>query len=321
MNLIRTILIFFFSVPVFGSKFFIPILLIIFSVSNIKYLNRKFYIYSIFLFSIILFSQLFLSTRFDPNMFYILIAIILSVNSVSIESKNLKIILFIMLFFHIFSIFTLFQFEIDFFPNLLYGESRHLVQSNTFVNFRPSGVFQEPSTFAVYYLVIAILLSKISKEKNRKYIIFSILLSLLTFSVISLLFPIVLIPFFKRIRYIFLLFIPIIFFIYEFINQFAFNKINAYFDMGIENYARFELLFEYLNDFNYYGFQNDLSAYVAYDLGPIVYLFIFAGIFSFPLIIFLLFKAFKNLNLLVLLLTKISISNPLFWIAMNNRQR
>ena len=233
MNLTRTILLFFFTIPVFGSKFVIPLLLIIFSIPNIKYLNSKFYLHTIFFFSVIFFSRLFLSTQFDPNLFYILIAIILSVNSISLESKNLKIILFILLFFHLISIFSLFQSEVDIIPNLIYGESRHLVQSNTFVDFRPSGIFQEPSTFALYYLIIAILLSNISRDKNRKFIIFSIILSLMTFSVISLLFPIVLLPFFKRIRYIFLLFIPIIFFIYEFINQFAYNKINSYFLLPI----------------------------------------------------------------------------------------
>ena len=95
----------------------------------------------------------------------------------------------------------------------------------------------------------------ISAEKNKKYIIFSIILSLLTFSVISLLFTIVLIPFFKKIRYIFLLFIPIIFFMYEFVNQFAYNKVNSYFDMGLENYSRFELLFEYINNLLIMDFQ------------------------------------------------------------------
>ncbi len=320
MNLIRTVLLFFFTVPLFGSKFIIPILLIIFSIPTLKYLNSKFFLRVLLFFALIFFSRLFLATEFDPTLFYILMAIILSANKFNLESKNLRIILFILFVFHLISFLSLYQFDVDIIPNYIYGESRHLVQSNTLVDFRPSGIFQEPSTFAVHYLIIAILLMNISAEKNKKYIIFSIILSLLTFSVISLLFTIVLIPFFKKIRYIFLLFIPIIFFMYEFVNQFAYNKVNSYFDMGLENYSRFELLFEYINNFTYYGFSEDFSNYVSYDLGPVVFLFIYAGIFSFPLIIYLLLKAYKNINLFILILTKISVVNPLFWIVINDKK-
>ena len=107
---------------------------------------------------------------------------------------------------------------------------------------------------------------------------------------------------------------------YEFVNQFAYNKVNSYFDMGLENYSRFELLFEYINNFTYYGFSEDFSNYVSYDLGPVVFLFIYAGIFSFPLIIYLLLKAYKNINLFILILTKISVVNPLFWIVINDKK-
>ena len=69
-------------------------------------------------------------------------AIILSENKFNLESKNLRIILFILFVFHLISFLSLYQFDVDIIQNYIYGESRHLVQSNTLVDFRPSGIFQ-----------------------------------------------------------------------------------------------------------------------------------------------------------------------------------
>ncbi len=320
MNLLRTILLFLFTIPVFGSKFIIPIALLILTIPNFKYLSSSFYFYSLLFCVPIIFSKLFFSTEFDPTIFYVVVSILISVNKISISNKSLKTILFIFIFFHLLSVVSILQTGYDFIPDFIYGESRHYVQNNTLINFRPSGIFQEPSTFAIHYLIIAILLLREKTSENIKYVFLSILASLFTFSVISVLFILILIPFLKKAKYIFLIFIPLGFFIYEFLNQFALNKINNYFDIGIQNYSRFELLFKYLDNFYFAGFYENLSNYVAYDLGPIIFLFIYAGIFSFPIIIYISMRCIKDLNLLVLVFTKISVVSPLFWVVLNNKR-
>lgn len=321
MNFIRTILLFLFSVPILGSKFVIPLILAVITVPNLKYLNSKFYLHALILCLPILFSRLLFSIEFDVTILYVLASIILSVNKVSFNKKSLLAVLFVFIFFHLISFVSLIQFNIDIIPEYIYGESRHNVQNNSFISFRPSGIFQEPSTLAIHYLVVTIFLMRDSIEKNSKYIFLSIFFSMLTFSVISILFILVLIPYLKKFKYVVAVFVPLIYFVYEFVSQFALNKIETYFNSGIEQYSRFELLFKYLDNFYFAGFYEDFSSYVAYDLGPVIFLFIYAGIFSIPIIVYIVSKSLKNLNVLVLIFTKISIVSPLFWIVLNDKSR
>ena len=209
-------------------------------------------------------------------------------------------------------------------PFYLYGENRHLVGVNELIKFRPSGLFLEPSTFSINYSALTVLLL-FNNEKNRfkrLYLILSVFFAILTFSVISVISFIILLVYFKRFinKYIYrgLVLLSSSIFIFFFVTEFVVPKLSLYFNSGLENYTRVELIYRAFENFSLKPI-NYVSEGVSLDNGPIIFLFLLAGVYSIPLIIYLLKKSLKDFKIFLLIFSKISITYPLIWVIMNKK--
>ena len=216
----------------------------------------------------------------------------------------------------------------DFFPNFLYGESRHGIHINPYLNFRISGIYQEPSNFGLYMLLLSIWADHAHPKSRWVGMAFSII-SLLTFSSVTILAAIKILYEVRgslRSRTMMLL-LPILMlgfgFILNIFYQFFSGKFVLYQAQGLEYSRRFEILTFTLDEIklNRFSFLSGHSAtvlegYVVYDLGPLISTILILGFAGLIIAIFFIARMRPNLlNLAIVLVTKATINNPLLWIA------
>lgn len=242
-----------------------------------------------------------------------------------VKINSILIILSIFIAFHLFSFVSILYYGYDLIPQYLYGESRHLVGVNTLIKIRPSGLYPEPSTLAINYIAISIIL--FLRKENYKYknvlISLSILFSILTFSVISIVSVLILVSnyrhYFKSFFYKFIIAGGLSYFLYNFMTLFVLPKIGLYSDRGLDSYKRFELFYVMSENI---GFKpvNFTKSGVALDNGPITYLILFCGVYAIPMIFYILKKSKNNLDVILILFTKISLTYPLLWLILKNNE-
>lgn len=219
--------------------------------------------------------------------------------------------------------------DYDLFPSLLYGESRHLIHINQFVDFRISGFAEEPSTFALQMLLCSILAKKFHSNQQWVYLSFAAI-SIITFSSVSFLSIIFILSQFRlRVFSRFSSFLVILFVMISSVGilyrlfLFFYDKVNLYSDLNIQDIKRYELLYMVISGSffseNFYIFGLDpslLGEYVVLDNGPIVGLFFLLGLYGIVLGFWLIIKTRLNpLKLLILFFSKVSASNPLLWVV------
>ena len=267
----------------------------------------------------IMFCELILFTQTPAVSLSIFLSFLISKSFTKIRLNSIKYVLFLFVGFHLFSYYSLITYGFDMIPSYLYGESRHLVGVNSLIEFRPSGLFLEPSTFSVSYsaLTIMLLYNKDNDRFKKLYLILSVVFAILTFSVISIISIIILLVYFRTFinsyLYRIILTLSSSFFIFSFFTEFIIPKLSLYLENGIEKYSRVRLVFDALENFSLIP-TNYVSQGIALDNGAIVFLFLLAGIFSLPLITYLMKKSFLDFKILLLILSKISITYPLIWL-------
>lgn len=291
------------------------------SFNKLKYTSSKKTLKIVLLMIPVVLCELFVFQQFFIVSLSILGSFLIAETFEKIEYNSLKTILLIFISFHAFSFYSLLTFGVDLIPEFLYEGSRHLVGVNDLIKFRPSGIFLEPSTFAINYIALTILFLKNKEQSGNKniYLLTSVVFSLLTFSVISVISLLILIYYHKMFFNSFLVklsvFIIIGYLSYMFLISFVVPKINLYFVEGLENYARFELFFRMIEEFSLSP-VNYVNQGVALDNGPIIYLLLFCGVYAIPLAIYMLIKSLKDFKIFLLILTKISVTYPLIWLIL-----
>ena len=97
------------------------------------------------------------------------------------------------------------------------------------------------------------------------------------------------------------------------------GKVNLYNEEGLDNYSRFELVYKMIDNIGFVP-ENLIELGVSLDNGPIIYLLLFCGVYSIPIIFYIVKKSKNNTGLLLLLITKISITYPLLWVILRNNE-
>ncbi|MDB4638253.1 hypothetical protein OAE64_00025 [bacterium] len=327
MKTAKLLLLFLVGVPIFGTKITIYLSLFLLSIPAMLNIRIKEYIVSFYVLVIpLLICELFVFQQLPIISLSIFFSIIIGYSNREFKIKSVTVVLTVLIVFQIISFYSIVNLGYDFVPDYLYGESRHRVGVNDFIQFRPSGIYQEPSTLAIYYIATLVILFT-SKEKHKhKRILIAIaaLSSVLTFSVISLISLVLLIIYNKRFikGFLYQSSIAIIssLFIYHFVTSFVITKVSSYSEKGLDNYNRLQLVYK-IFDNNWFIPKNLIKEGVAFDNGPLVFLFLFCGIYSIPMILYLVIKSKNNAGLLLMLITKISITYPLFWAILKNNEK
>lgn len=321
MGLIRCVLVFLAGVPIFGSKEIIFGLLVL---SCIPLINTEI-LTKLFKFIVLVFPIIFLLFFIHQDHFYTPISIIASymiaISMKRVKLYDLKIVLRLLMAFHLVSFISLYLNGSDLIPELLFSESRHAVGINSLIKYRPSAIYQEPSNLALAYISIAILSIKLCGYGQNKILRPALACSLLTFSVISLISIIILVLSIKKDRKSviksFFSAVSFFLFIFFFVKLFALPKIQLYINSGISEYSRFNLLYKS-------GFSDNLivnnivSEGVSLDNGVIIYILILAGFLGIPLISYIVYKSYKDIKLILILFTKLSLTYPLFWLLIEH---
>lgn len=226
------------------------------------------------------------------------------------------------------SLLSLSQFGYDILPNIFWGESRHWVHANEFVSFRVSGLYQEPSTFAVHMLLMAMWADQVHRRRPLISLAFA-LLAAASFSSISIIAAIKILLSARRILgkqpgiFILPLILTVIAFLMRDFYLFFSEKLFIYSERGWQAASRFEALFFTLdkiamNEFNFFlGHTTEvLHAFVIYDLGLVLSTLMIMGMPGlFVIAVFLVRFNFSLLGIAVIVITKVTIGNPLLWVA------
>ena len=331
--------------PLFLSLYFVPItfvgsygfpLLLIGSLLLFKKIEIE--IYQIYI-MIVSFSLLTLLALFDLSKAPFIFSIVLALFCSNLVAKSkLQMFLGPTLIAHIIFVFISYISILtngdDFLPNLIYGESRHGIHKNDILNYRISGIYQEPATFGLHMLLLSIW----SKKMNPNRIIlansFSIL-AILSFSSLTFLAILKVINdnfgTIKNNRGIIgtITLILLGFTISSSYYEFFISKLDLYMRNGIINSKRFEFLNLTANKYStgelnlIFGHEMDaVQKYVVYDLGPVISTTLILGIPGLILATTLIFRTkISLLNYVILLATKASINNPLLWIALLKKEQ
>ncbi|MDG1818272.1 MAG: hypothetical protein P8H31_00420 [Porticoccaceae bacterium] len=253
--------------------------------------------------------------------FYIFIAsIFIFAPSHMFNQTHWIAISWIHILFFLISIISIYIFGDDFFPKVIYGESRHEVAENGIVAFRASGLFSEPSTLGSHMLFMYVLIEMKGLKKNilaTKILILSILatISFASFIMLCILF----VRLFKD-KKTYKTFLTILFFlvvIFGILFPFFENKIIAYNSLGLENVERFKAII-YIYNYSetwFSGLPSEMLVdLVVYDLGWFFSTFIIFGILGLPVAFapFLVLPA--GASYLLIFLTKLSFTNPICWL-------
>ena len=229
--------------------------------------------------------------------------------STQFTPTHLRQTVFVVVFLHLLSFLSLELIGYDFLPNLIFGESRHLVPLNSPFPYRPSAFLREPSNLCVLYFAL-IILSNTKKQYNTSLV--CALMSLLTFSGISIL-SIGLLSFQRmKLNHVFII-VPVLgVLLFGVIGPFLLAKISAY-AVDYSSYSRIADFLQWESVEVLFGKDTLTSTGVLLDNGPILFLFYKYGLFSLPLIAFLSKKAVSRPALFFMFCTKISLTLPLIW--------
>ena len=327
MKTFKLLLIFLIGIPFFGSKYIIYILLLVLCIPDYKYLSIK---KSLMIFYILiipmLLCEVYVFKEAPITSLSIFISMVIGSSIREININSIKVVLTIIILFHLFSFYSIINYGYDLLPEYLHGESKHLVGINSLIQIRPSGIYSEPSTLSIHYIAISVFIFLKKESYKHKTLIISLatLFSLLTFSIISLVSILIIIVNYRKLLlasiYKLIIATGLSFSIYNFVIKFVIPKVELYTNNGLDNYKRSELFFLMIENI---GFTpvNYTKLGVALDNGPIIYLMLFCGIYSLPLIFFILKKSKNNTELLLLLITKISITYPLFWFILTSNEK
>jgi hypothetical protein len=202
-------------------------------------------------------------------------------------------------------------------------ESRHAVHYTSFISYRASGVFSEPSTFGANMLLLSFAASddRTSKQSVMSTQNVFTFLSILSVSSVSILAIIILVKKYagyvaspKRIMPLIAICTVVAYPAYL-ASRFMIDKTRLYSTVDIYDIKRINIMTE-IGSLTWAGLpDNIIESYVIYDLGPLVSPVLMVGIFSFPVVIYLLRSVIAKNEFIVIALTKISITNPLLWVV------
>jgi len=327
MKTFKILLIFLVGLPIFGSKLYLYLLLLLLCIPQLRNIRIKEYVFMFYILILpMLICEMFIFQKVPVVAITIFCSIIIGYSIREIKIKSIIVVLTVLIASQIFSFYSIINFGYDLVPKYLFGESRHLVGFNDLIKYRPSGIYLEPSTLAVYYIAILIILF-LSKEKHKYknvLIIITTIFSILTFSVISLVSLLILAIYYKRFigNFIYktIIVISISLFTYSFVMSFVIGKVNLYMEEGFDSYSRFQLVYKMFDNIGFVP-ENLVELGVSLDNGPIIFLLLFCGVYSIPMIFFIIKKSKNNKGLLLLLATKISITYPLIWVILRNNEK
>ena len=216
----------------------------------------------------------------------------------------------------------------DFISSTIYGESRHGIHVNSFLDFRISGLYQEPSTMAIQMLLMSVWASNAHPKKNWVPLGFSIL-AMASFSSVTIIAMLKIAMDQKRVllsnaglkaaalaALVGYWFLPTFYY-------FFMDKVQVYSALDIDSIRRLELIFVTSNlikigefDFLLGHTVELLQNYVVYDLGIILATPMIFGLLGLlMLIVFLKGMRWNLINVILVIATKAAIINPLLWVA------
>jgi hypothetical protein len=247
------------------------------------------------------------------NFVAIIISMILGYNlarRIKLTSLDINRIFYFLVCFHVLSLVSLEVLEYDYFPSLMYGESRHQVPASSAFPYRPSGLFQEPSSFCVVYFALLAVCRSSGYDKITPFIV---LAGLLTFSGISLL-GLLMINWrvlLAKSKLFVLILVPFMYFVVSnYLIPFVQAKVTSY-SSDLESYSRVADILNLSQSDVLFGKADVVG--VILDNGALAFLFLSYGIFSFPLILSLVLRSRRNIAVFFLLFVKLPLTLPLLW--------
>lgn len=226
------------------------------------------------------------------------------------------------------SLLTLLSLGYDLLPMTIYGESRHGIHLNTFLTFRISGIYLEPSTMGLHMLLMSIWANHAHPEKRWVAMTYSAM-ALASFSSVTIIaaFKIALDLRHQLRSRSALLLIPVLvlaggIFLQRFYLFFE-DKLSLYRAQGLDGSRRFEALFVTRDmisrgEFNIMlGHEIEIiQRYVFYDLGAVISTPMILGVGGVLMVgAFLMRMRWSMINIAIVMATKATINNPLLWIA------
>lgn len=218
----------------------------------------------------------------------------------------------------------------DVVPAFLYGETRHAVHANEFISARISGLYQEPSTFGLHMLLLSLLPMG---GRARFYEVSFLCLAIVSTSMITL-FALARLAWVLRAQvltraglwyvvlltpFVALIVVPALLFMGE--------KVWTYADTGILESTRF-VVFAVAADVvlggavPWFGLSEDaLKDFVVYDTGLFISTPLLLGFIGLPFLLLFIYLALRKPFMLLMGLTKMTISNPLAWAVLMRYER
>ena len=268
------------------------------------------------------------------SLFGVLASIFIALN---FKDRDYDFSLSLTFFFHILvvssSFLSLYYFGYDYLPQLIYQESRHAVHFNEIVSYRVSGIYREPSNLGLSMLFLAMWGHQM---KQTRFIRFQCLcflaIAILTYSSVSLLALVYLVYFYRKALLssetlrISIFLVPVLVIISIPVVSFFIDKFTLYQNQGLENATRFLILSSGLQLADNFSFifgivPSVLSDYVVYDLGPLISTLLVFGLCGLIPLIYFIKNAGFSIQLIILALTKVTLSNLLVWFVIFNRNR
>ena len=308
-----------FAVPAFGMNVNIAYLISLLFVLRLQLSKQRLNLYILLLF---LSVPLVIIVFVEPSKWLGLLVMEVALITVlydKYKSNALKGIFYILICSISFSYLSLFFTGVDFIPEFLYGESRHTVGAFEYVNYRPSGFYQEPSTLAYHLLLLAFLFDLVGRRYQLKletYVLSCVFFSFLTLSPSAL----VGLVFFRnvraiKVRYRIPLFIASIIVVFSVI-QLLLYKLDVYTSVGLSEVIRYKALVAAFQNNLIFGLSpSEISHMVIYDNGPIISLLLYFGYLSIPVLLFLFYVLLKDWRFIALLIIKIPFTSPLLWMV------
>ena len=310
--MLEVLLLMFMGIPILGSKYYFYFVYVFREIIR-ALRDKSVYIPKDVVVAILALIIVGFSGHKNLNSLAIIISMMLGYNlarRIKLTSRHINRIFCFLVCFHVLSLISLEVLEYDYFPSLLYGESRHQVPASSAFPYRPSGLFQEPSSFCVLYFALLAVSRSSGYDKITPFIL---LAGLLTFSGISLLGLLMLNwrVLLGKSKLFVLILVPFIFFIVSnYLMPFVQAKVISY-SSDLESYSRVADILNLSQSDVLFGKADVVG--VILDNGALVFLFLSYGIFAFPLILSLVLRSRRNIAVLFLLFVKLPLTLPLLW--------
>ena len=321
-----------FLVPIFYDKPLIfPLICVLLSLCDLKPRWKSSEI-------IILISMTAFSIFMFTHSFFKGLSLLSTVISVFIvlnfKDRDYKFSLALTFVFHVvlvlISFVSLIYLGYDYFPDLIFGESRHLVHNNDIASFRVSGIYREPSNLGLSMLLLAMWGHQMTSTRATNFLCLVFLgIAILSYSSVSILALVYILYTFKSVlfkaKYLFFL-VPTFVFISIPVVNFFIDKFLIYQSNGLENATRFLIISSGLGSGNNYSWifgaeAKLLKDYVVLDLGPILSTAIIFGVCGLIPLIYFIMNAGFSMRLVILSLTKVTLTHPLIWFVVLYKKR